>query len=323
MSDKSSIEWTDATWNPIRGTKGRHHCVRISEGCKHCYAATMNHRFKGPDYVKGADTPRLDEALLQPLKWKAARRIFVCSMTDLFMDEHTDEMIDWVFSVMALADWHTYQVLTKRPKRMREYVEKLNLRKRSAVVQRLLPSVPRGSKALEMVSLEELRPIEPGPLHNVWLGISAENQERADERIPDLLATPAAVRFVSAEPLLGPIKLGQKLCGERQARGFVAGPRINWVIVGGESGPGARPCDVAWIRSIKDQCAAAAVACFVKQLGRWPAVSGEEANPKHPTFKALEFGLKDKKGGDPSEWPEDLRVRQMPGELVPAKEGNQ
>lgn len=171
MSDRSSIEWTDATWNPIRGSKGRHHCVRISEGCKHCYAATMNHRFGGPDYVKGSDTPRLDEAaLLQPLKWKRPRRIFVCSMTDLFMDEHSDEMIDRVFAVMALSPQHTFQVLTKRSKRMSEWMT------------RMRRNIPVYNAASEMIGGDWSR--MPGdmahtrssggswwPLPNVWLGV--------------------------------------------------------------------------------------------------------------------------------------------------------
>lgn len=216
MSDKSSIEWTDATWNPVRGTKGRHHCVRISEGCKHCYAATMNHRFNGPDYVKGADTPRLDEeALLQPLNWKRPRRIFVCSMTDLFMDEHTDEMIDQVFAVMADAGHHTFQVLTKRAKRMQWYLSPENPR----YTARKVFDITKGTAGKFDCDIY-------WPLDNVWVGVSAENQERADERIPDLLATPAAVRFVSAEPLLSAIDFRPYLSGD---------VRLDWVIVGGES----------------------------------------------------------------------------------------
>ena len=377
MSDKSSIEWTDATWNPIRGTKGRHHCVRISEGCKHCYAATMNHRFKGPDYVKGADTPRLDEeALLQPLRWKAPRRIFVCSMTDLFMDEHTNEMIASVFAIMAMARQHTFQVLTKRSERMRAFCLRLGRHHEVDIVS---------------IAAKRIRPDgEPffwtlgdggWSLPNVWLGVSAENQERADERIPDILATPAAVRFVSAEPLLGPIKLppgsrnihmcvsvsgalrnksfngmtdsaGRPLTAREaeatlkvleskgvrvipmdpNCQGFsdqtgCPGHRnrgLDWVIVGGESGPGARPCDVSWIRSIKDQCAAAGVACFVKQLGAKPTLGTLNTGAANEWDQIpTEYDLNDSKGGDMSEWPADLRVRQMPGELVPAKEGNQ
>lgn len=275
MSDKSSIEWTDATWNPIRGTKGRHHCVRISEGCKHCYAATMNHRFGGPDYVVGADTPRLDEeALLQPLKWKKPRQIFVCSMTDLFMDEHESNDIFDVFRIMADSPQHTFQVLTKRSRRMMEVLSDLK------------------------------------PLPNVWIGVSCENQERADERIPHLLATPAAVRFVSAEPLLGPIRLDQPLNFDGALWDAMARGALGWVIVGGESGPGARPCDVSWIRSIVQQCEAAEVPCFVKQLGARPR--GEwPVGPRDPS-EPYEWSLKDRKGGDPLEWPADIRVRQMP-----------
>jgi len=327
MSDKSSIEWTDATWNPIRGTKGRHHCVRISEGCKHCYAATMNHRFGGPDYVKGADTPRLnEEALLQPLKWKAPRRIFVCSMTDLFMDEHPNQWIAAVFAIMAASPHHTFQVLTKRAARMRSWFEWMAsehtggavtpLRKANLSAHEIMRGRAPGGARIEAPSW---------PLPNVWLGVSAENQERADERIPDLLATPAAVRFVSAEPLLGPIRLDRleedelgthydALSGSYEG-GDPEGPSLSWVIVGGESGPGARPCDVSWIRSIKDQCVSARVACFVKQLGAKPlqrmiygAAIGNEGAQVH----AEPLHLKDRKGGDPAEWPADLRVREMP-----------
>lgn len=313
MSDKSSIEWTDATWNPIRGTKGRHHCVRISEGCKHCYAATMNHRFKGPDYVKGADTPRLDEeALLQPLKWKRPRRIFVCSMTDLFMDEHTDWMLDRVFATMALAHHHTFQVLTKRAGRMREYVSALRGTsgwdtKRTLDTLTRVPGRKRGDTIHD--SIEHFGKAIAAGLPNVWLGVSAENQERADERIPDLLATPAAVRFVSAEPLLGPVNL-ERLRRWRRGDLNTYGaeiledrPGLDWIIAGGESGPGARPCDVSWIRSIKDQCADAGAACFVKQLGLRPVDSNPDTEPMH---------IFDRKGGDMAEWPEDLRVREMP-----------
>lgn len=276
MSDKTAIEWTDATWNPIRGTKGRHHCVRISEGCKNCYAATMNHRFQGPDYVVGADTPRLDEkALLEPLKWKKPRRIFVCSMTDLFLDAHTDEMIGRVWGVMEQASQHTFQVLTKRSGRM----------------SRML----YGRFALP----------------NVWLGVSAENAERFDERVPDLCMTPAAVRFVSLEPLLGPIRLPRYATdpADRLAVSGVGG-RLDWVIVGGESGVGnVRSCRVEWVRDIKDQCEAAGVAVFVKQLGSYAILDPryDRQLPGKATRR-----LHDPKGGDPSEWPEDLRVRQMP-----------
>lgn len=347
MSDRSSIEWTDASWNPLRGTKGRHHCVRISEGCKHCYAATMNHRFGGPDYVKGADAPRLDaDALLQPLKWRKPRRIFVCSMTDLFMDEHSDEMIDKVFAVMALAPRHAFQVLTKRAKRMRDYVSQERAYRYIGAAWSMLGYHPLTKYRHERITTR------PFPLPNVWLGVSAENQERADERIPDLLATPAAVRFVSAEPLLGPIDFeypktiypdGPPMCCSGFECGCMGKPveppmwwtpsgvGIDWVIVGGESGPGARPCDVQWIRSIKDQCDSAGVACFVKQLGARPIIPAsrqahwdwggdigraarfEATDPLHESTAPWRVVLKDKKGGEPSEWPADLRVRQMPG----------
>lgn len=245
MSRNTNIGWTQDSWNPIRGTLGAWHCVKISEGCKNCYAAGMNMRLhKGPDYRVGADTPRLDEkALMLPLKWKSPRMVFVCSMTDLFLDEHTDEMIDRIFAVMALCPQHTFQVLTKRPERMRDYCN-----------ARLLGL----------------------PLPNVWLGVSAENQERANERIPVLLDTPAAVRWVSAEPLLGPIDFLDERgleFGDPCAINYLRGldgvepqiPGIDWVVVGGESGAHRRGCEIEWIADIAAQCERADVPVFVKQ----------------------------------------------------------
>lgn len=233
MSRNTNIGWTQDSWNPIRGTLGAWHCVKISEGCKNCYAAGMNMRLhKGPDYRVGADTPRLDErALMLPLKWKSPRMVFVCSMTDLFLDEHTDKMIDRVFAVMSRCLQHTFQVLTKRPERMRDYCN-----------ARLLGL----------------------PLPNVWLGVSAENQERANERIPVLLDTPAAVRWVSAEPLLGPINLRPWLdCLPVNDTGVGRG--VTWVVAGGESGANRRDCEVGWIEAIADDCDEFGTAFFCKQ----------------------------------------------------------
>lgn len=293
MSDKTEIQWTTSTWNPLRGTAGKWHCVRVSEGCRHCYAAAMNHRFGGPDYRKGTDTPRLDEkALALPLRWRKPRRVFVCSMTDLFLDEHTDEQIDKVFAVMACARRHTFQVLTKRAKRMHDY---LSSRARNARLWKDAARTFGHSLEFEGISLV------PFPLPNMWLGVSAEDQRAADERIPLLLDTPAAVRWVSAEPLLGDLDLSPWLGisqyddGEPWARD--TGADLDWVVVGGESGPGARSCDVAWIRSVIEQCRAAGVPCFTKQVG---------------TSIARSVGLRHPKGGDPAEWPDDLRVREFP-----------
>lgn len=322
MSDKSSIEWTDATWNPIRGTKGRHHCVRISEGCKNCYAATMNHRFKGPDYVKGADTPRLDEkALLEPLKRKRPRRIFVCSMTDLFMDEHTDEMIDKVFAVMALAPHHTFQVLTKRAKRMARYVRNTQTSMIGEAAVRLMGGRRADdafARNFEWEFPDEPPALKRWPLPNVWLGVSAENQ-RADERIPDLLATPAAVRFVSAEPLLGPINfaaLPRPFEFHKSPNGWLPwlAKNLHWVIVGGESGPRTRQFDADWSRNILNTCLPAGIPVFVKQMGSGWSRHTDLGRGRHISDSAAaDFIVRDSKGGDPSEWPSDLRVREFPG----------
>lgn len=275
VAEKTGIQWTDSTWNPIRGNNGFWSCVKVSEGCKFCYAERMNTRRGGPDYAVGADTLRLDEATLtQPLRWKKPRRIFVCSMTDLFEERVKDENINRIFRVMWRASGHTFQVLTKRAERLCGWANGENDLKRELGFE--------GVIGLEW------------PLPNVWLGVSVENQARADERIPWLLKTPAAVRFLSVEPLLGPVDLGCWLPGMPPYPGQrgVLGREIDWVIVGGESGgppdralvsgpwrwanPGGRPNPqrwgpkmeaVAWVRALRDQCVAAGVPYFFKQWG--------------------------------------------------------
>ena len=260
MSDKSSIEWTatvqadgtvtpGATWNPIRGTAGRHTCARISPGCDNCYAATMNRRgLMGTaplDYGTGEtllDAARLDEkALLQPLKWKTPRKVFVCSMTDLFGAWVPDEWLDRIFAVMAMAQQHTFIVLTKRPKRMQEY---LSGRREDAVKAALdddFDAVPGG--AWEW------------PLPNVWVGVTIE-EDRYSWRANYLRQTPAAVRWVSAEPLIGGLP-------------SLDLTDIDWLVAGGESGPKSRPMHPDWARDLRDRCAAAGTAYFFKQWGAW------------------------------------------------------
>ena len=255
MGDRSKIEWTDASWNPVRG------CSPMSAGCTNCYAARQAHRFSGPgkpyEDLTGL-TKRgpvwlgtiklMPEILDQPLRWRKPRRVFVCSMSDLFHEAVPNEYIDRVFAIMALCPQHTFQVLTKRPRRALAHLSRRYLP--GAIWDAHIMAGGFGGKC-------------DWPLPNVWLGVSVENQKTADERIPHLLQTPAAVRFVSAEPLLGPVKFGDLLCG-RSARGFQE-QGINWCIVGGESGPGARCCEVSWIRSIVEQCREAKTPCFVKQ----------------------------------------------------------
>lgn len=302
MADKTGIEWTDATWNPVTG------CAKVSQGCKHCYAERQWPRMTKlvPAYAgrEFTDVRTHADRLDQPLRWKKPRMIFVNSMSDLFHEAVPFEFIDSIFSAMELAPQHVFQVLTKRPERMREYM--LEKRKHRS------------------------------PLPNVWLGVSVEDQAAADERIPYLLDTPADVRWISAEPLLGPVDLGKWLdpwtcsdCGHHGSE-FNTGPfmcadcgveveyapeigsgrcpncgkddgtsddvggacprcgsvrgwsrdyglkfdaekpaMLDWVVVGGESGPKARPMHPAWARDLRDQCAAAGVPFLFKQWGEW------------------------------------------------------
>lgn len=303
MGDKSKIQWTDASWTPIRARnvktgKVGWDCLKVTPGCANCYSEKMNLRLgTGMRYaLKIGDNVELflDEKMLtQPLRWKRARRVFVCSMTDLFADFVPEEWIDRVFAVMAEATTHTFQVLTKRARRMKEYVESTgdNFGRHGCYWQ--------------------------VPLPNVWLGVSAEDQQRLDERWPDLEATPAAVRFVSAEPLLGPLRLVHGMpqpCGCRSVGECYhnLGSELDWVIVGGESGPGARAMDIAWARDIVRQCREAGVACFIKQLGshpRWGKYGGDSGTASEARNAG---GITHSKGGDPEEWPEDLRVRKYP-----------
>ncbi|TPM55318.1 phage Gp37/Gp68 family protein [Mesorhizobium sp. B2-2-4] len=291
MADKSAIEWTDATWNPVVG------CSILSPGCTHCYAMKMAGRIEamgGAKHYAGTTkkvngntvwTGKLamapDHILLQPLAWRAPRRIFVNSMGDLFHEDVPDEWIDRVFAVMALAPQHTFQVLTKRARRMREYLDATDVAVR---IWKQAFSIGRDFPALsgKLYSLwnPEHAAARAWPLPNVWLGVSAERQQEADERIPELLATPAAIRFVSAEPLLGPIDFRYLQPGDPpveidalngthgvlRPHGGRSG-RLDWIIVGGESGPDARPMHPAWARSIRDQCKTTSTAFFFKQWG--------------------------------------------------------
>jgi len=258
MGDKTSIEWTDATWNPVTG------CSKVSQGCKNCYAERVFSRAYGKER-KFTDVKCHPERLGQPLRWKKPRRIFVNSMSDLFHESVPVEFIDRVFVVMAQAPLHTFQILTKRPERMRDYsrvLVSLCPKRRSL---RMRDSMYKGHPAETLVCGTKPAHIGkfPWPLHNLHLGVSIEDQQTADERIPLLLQTPAAVRFVSAEPLLGPIDL--KL--STQSSGLST--QIDWVIAGGESGPNARPMHPDWARGLRDQCRMVGVPFFFKQWGEW------------------------------------------------------
>ena len=247
-----------------------------------------------------------------PLRWRKPRKVFVNSMSDLFHDAVPDEFIDRVFAVMALAPQHTFQILTKRPERMRDYM--LRLAGTPGCADQVSEAARAMGRSITFMSW---------PLPNIWLGVSCEDQKTADERIPLLLDTSAAVRFLSCEPLLGPIDM--RIATFNGADSIESLEGIHWVIAGGESGPGARPCDVAWVRSIVEQCKDAKVACFVKQLGAKP-VARDRWDMTEEQFVALDASedgwseadgpvvlrLRDRKGGDPSEWPEDMRVREFP-----------
>jgi protein gp37 len=236
--NKSKIEWSDRTWNPVTG------CTKVSQGCKNCYAERLYERFNGHGSFKNVLTH--SERLQQPLKWKQPSKIFVNSMSDLFHEDVPFDFIDKVFMVMALCKQHTFQILTKRPARMMEYFTD-----------------------------HPANILKPGflPLQNVWLGVSVEDQATADERIPLLLQVPAAVRFLSCEPLLGPINILEcwfwkgQMSADGLSKKFTH--QLHWVICGGESGPGARPMHPDWARGLQVQCETAGVPFFFKQWGEW------------------------------------------------------
>lgn len=263
MSDKTKIEWTDATWNPVTG------CTKVSPGCDHCYAETIAHRFAGTKaYPNGFDVTLRPERLDQPLRWKRPRRIFVNSMSDLFHKDVPTEYIARVFAVMALAPQHTFQILTKRPGRMRSLLS-------TADFQLMVDAHMHNHGDVET---------EVWPLPNVWLGTSVENQKWADVRIPQLIQTPAAVRFLSCEPLLGPITLTRlhAHCPTHDFDGgFCSGPcphliLPDWIIVGGESGPNARPMHPDWARNLRGDCLSAGIAFYFKQWGEWAPQFGTD-----------------------------------------------
>jgi protein gp37 len=318
MADNTKIEWTEATWNPITG------CSVVSPGCTNCYAMRLAGTRLAPHPSRAGLTRdskagpvwtgevRLNPQWLdQPLRWKRPRMIFVCAHGDLFHESVPDEWIDKVFAIMALAPQHTFQVLTKRSRRMREYVN------RDATKADIRNAAEAMFGADHFVWAKVLS--AGFPLPNIWLGVSAEDQARADERIPDLLATPAAVRWLSAEPLLGPIKLTDirgtaclaetgACCGGRPfvnaLRGFQACQRagaypfpnktamprgLDWVVAGGESGQGARPMHPDWARSLRDQCAHAGVPFFFKQWGNWAPI--DETYADHPVSLPLRASI--------------------------------
>lgn len=348
MAAKSEIQWTGSTWTPVRARnlatgKVGWHCEHATTGCIHCYSERQNIwtgtglPFK-PGHRKDVELFLDEKMLLAPLTWKKPRPIFVCSMTDAFADFVPDEWLDNMFAIMALCQHHTFQVLTKRAERMRAYI-----------TSRSQPG-PQGDEApaVDIRIRMTAHHAPPGkwaqritwPLPNVWLGVSAERQEEASDRIPQLLQTPAALRFVSLEPLIGPIDLHPSWlpCPACKGRGYylpnfaanhfvpcercltlarecgvtilpgqqaTPGPRLGWIIVGGESGDEPRPMSIRWVDDIAQDCRAAGVPCFVKQLGAKPYVGYETG---YRQFLKYDHP----KGGNPEEWPAHLRIREMP-----------
>jgi protein gp37 len=340
MADKSGIQWTDATWNPVTG------CSKVSAGCKNCYAerdwARLSKNRKSPYFGREFTDVRCHpERLDRPLRWRDPRKIFVNSMSDLFHESVPDDFLDRAFAVAAIAQRHTYQVLTKRPDRMRSYLEALKGERLIECANQNvyggkhepgaynLGSIDHLSRKYRAVYLQDKTAywrMGMPPLRNVWLGVSVEDQATADERIPILLQIPAALRFLSVEPLLEPITVEQYFPHKwesddggwndstavnfRRSYGWDPAVGIDWVIAGGESGHAARPCNIEWVRSVVAQCKAARVPCFVKQLGtnvmQGGLLEGERWRP---------LDLRDSHGGDPAEWPADLHVREFPGQL--------
>lgn len=304
MAEKSKIQWTDASWNPIWG------CTKVSPGCAHCYIdRTPPFRKEGIHFKRVGNESTTGvflrpQKLLEPLRWREPRRVFVNSLSDLFHEDVPDDYVFDVLGVMERATWHTFQVLTKRPERMLELVTRY--------VRGNLQQIDGSHRTMP----------------NVWLGVSAENQHWADIRIPLLLKIPAAVHFVSAEPLLGPLDLEALLvwrcqrCNEayQPAGGDWSWPagftrpmhrcfpevaplwadanRLDWLIIGGESGPKARRMQLQWAYDLESQCRQAGVAFFCKQLG---------------TVLARELRMGDAKGGDIEAMPGPLRIREFPG----------
>lgn len=307
----SLIHWTDITANPIHivredGSNGGHFCNKVSSGCLHCFSEAQNQSnyFSFASHLpyvgQAPENLIFDDAVMEKLlRMRSGKKVFLCSMTDLFGDWVPDEWIFTAIAYMALSKQHTFQVLTKRPERMKECFQASKNRIRIAVVDlaRKLELREEKYEAYETFDFD-------WPISNIWLGTSIENQEVVDQRIPYLLETPAVVRFLSCEPLLESVDISNYL--PRQTSANLALPQISWVIIGGESGSKSRPCCSRWIESLVTQCQQQSVAVFVKQLGQNAFITNSLPGL---SYKAH---LKDRKGGDMAEWPESIRVRQFP-----------
>lgn len=281
MGAETGIAWTDSTFNPWIG------CTKVSDGCKHCYAEAQDHRWGhdrwGPGKLRTVTSPR---NWLQPLAWNAAakksgvrHRVFCSSLADVFDLEAPDGAREWLWELIASTPMLDWQLLTKRP-------------------ENIMVMIP-----------QQWRTTEP---ENVWYGTTVENQEQAEKRIPELLRVPAAVRFLSCEPLLGPVVLGDHMLYTPGCHGR----RIDWLIVGGESGPCARTFCIEWARSLLAECKAAEVPCFMKQMGANPSWNGIGLSPlalvEDNGLGRFRVRLEDSHGGNEAEWPLDMRVQEFP-----------
>jgi protein gp37 len=284
----TSIEWTDKTWNPVTG------CSVVSPGCDNCYAESIAKRFAGtPQFPNGFQVTLRPERLEQPLKWRKPSMVFVNSMSDLFHDDIPDSYIARVWMTMFFAPQHTFQILTKRAGRMRSWVQRWTSGE--------IPHPETG-----------MRPPSRVVLPNVWLGVSAEDQKWANVRIPALLDTPAAVRFVSAEPLLGSIDMRMWLEDDPEKYDV---PRLDWVIVGGESGPKSRAMHPDWARSLRDQCTSAGVSYLFKQWGEWAPNGSYRKDTGTPQSSSREHVFED--GGQDGFIPVMARVgKKQAGRLL-------
>jgi protein gp37 len=372
MGQRTSIAWTDASWNPLRG------CSRVSPGCGGaageggCYAEHIAARFSGVGQpyhglaVMGEHGPRwtrevrlVEEHLTDPLRWTKPRRVFVNSMSDAFHESIPNEDIALIFGVMAMGPEHTFQVLTKRHERLAEWYEWIVTESAAQGRSPVAYCVHLLACRLQLPPRHPPKPLHDiWPLPNVWMGVSVENQDYAVKRIPLLARVPAVVRFVSYEPALGAVDFGIDLDATSNRFGLLTCPvcrgwggsltslvpdvngheqmkacshcrssgcAIDWVIVGGESGPGARPFDLGWARSVIRQCKTAHVATFIKQMGAHPMFSPcPRCGGNDPDLCGICAGgniayprYEDSKGGEPGEWPEDLRIREFPEEVQP------
>ena len=311
MAYNSKISWTNSTWSPITG------CTRVSKGCQNCYAERLAHgRLRHHPSRKGLTDShgrwtgevRFNEQWLdQPLRWRKPRRIFVVAHGDLFHPNVPDEWIDRVFAVMALAHWHQFQCLTKRPERMAKYLKKRSTAYRIEEAMRAQEPIPvsralaSGGTGMAWEESERKQRYDLRlPLPNCWLGTSVEDQRTADERIPHLLDTPAAVRWISAEPLLSGLSVYQYLCCKGcgytpKDKGLLQdhhlcrdpSPVLDWGIVGGESGPGYRPMDPNWARHLRDEFQKAGVACFVKQMAGKKQIPADLMVREYPNARGI------------------------------------